>query len=61
MGSEREVDTDQAWEVGWEDARERQQRDIAKATPTQLLDWLEEAISIAAQSGALPRKRGVGT
>ena len=57
MGSDQPGASPDEWAAGWESSRERQQRDIALATPAQLLAWLEEAIALAAKAGALPRPR----
>ena len=45
------------WEGTWEDARRRQLTAGLPATPAQRLAWLEEMISLAHQSGALPRRK----
>jgi len=45
---------------GWDEHRRRQIRDVARGTtPTQRLDWLEEALRLARDSGALARERRV--
>jgi hypothetical protein len=41
----------------WESARKRTLTLALSATPAQRLAWLEEAIRIAAASGALPKPR----
>lgn len=41
---------------GWEEHRREQVIATAKATPAQLLRWLEEAIAFAVSAGALPRR-----
>jgi hypothetical protein len=43
------------WPVSWEAARKAQLREWAKATPSQRLQWLEQALRLAAASGALER------
>lgn len=45
------------WDGSWEGTRRRQLASGAGVTPRERLDWLEEAISIAYRSGALPRRR----
>ena len=43
------------WPVSWEASREAQFRAMAKATPAQRLEWLEQALRLASASGALAR------
>ena len=46
------------WEAAtYQGAERAQQRSIARATPAQRLAWLEEALRLAAASGALQRVR----
>jgi len=52
-----EQPTDPEWACSWEETRKRQLSSAMAATPAQRLAWLEEAIALAHQSGALPRKR----
>lgn len=44
------------WQCGWEDARKRQLTAGFDATPAQRLACLEEMITLAHRTGALPRK-----
>ncbi len=44
------------WQVDWDSHRDAQLSSVAAATPAQRLAWLEEAIRLAYQSGALPRR-----
>ena len=46
-----------AWEAGGEDNERAQLRSWLKATPLQRLVWLEEAIKLAYQAGALGSKK----
>lgn len=46
-----------AWQADWKDNERAQLRSWLKATPAQRLAWLEEAIKLACQAGALVRKR----
>ena len=46
------------WECGWEDARERSLVAGLDATPAERLQWLADAIKLAYQTGALPRRAG---
>ncbi len=56
------------WPVSWQTARRDQARSMAKSTPAQRLDWLEQALRLAQASGALSRaetaherrRRGLG-
>jgi hypothetical protein len=41
------------WQAGWKDNERAQLRSWLKATPAQRLHWLEEAIKLAYQAGAL--------
>ncbi|NOY92277.1 MAG: hypothetical protein GXP55_13870 [Deltaproteobacteria bacterium] len=43
------------WGCRWEDARRRSLTLGARTTPEQRLQWLEEAMRLALQSGALVR------
>jgi len=66
--SKEPITTDRRWPVSWEAAREAQFRDVARSTPRQRLNWLEQALRLAFASGALSRaetpekrrKRGLG-
>ncbi len=42
-----------AWRASWKDNERAQLRSWLQATPTQRLHWLEEAIKLAYQAGAL--------
>jgi GrpB-like predicted nucleotidyltransferase (UPF0157 family) len=42
-----------AWQAGWQDNERAQLRSWLRATPAQRLSWLEEAIKLAYQAGAL--------
>ena len=53
-GDERPPDE---WGAGWEAHRIHQLTLALRATPAQRLAWLEEAIILAHQVGALPRRR----
>ena len=44
------------WDGSWEASRRRQLTAGLAATPAQRLEWLEEALAVAYQSGALPRR-----
>jgi len=46
-----------AWQAGWADNERAQLRSWLKATPAQRLHWLEEAIKLAYQAGALGPKQ----
>lgn len=41
----------------WEDNQRRKHANALEWSPAQRLAWLEEAIAVAWQSGALPRRR----
>jgi hypothetical protein len=45
------------WDDSWEANRRHQFSAGLAATPAQRLAWLEEALAVAYQSGALPRGR----
>jgi len=51
---------DTEWNVDWEGHRRQQLTAALQATPAQRLAWLEEALRIAHQSGALARARNRG-
>jgi hypothetical protein len=53
--NERQDRSEVEWPVSWRAAREVQRRDMARATPVQRLQWLEEALRVAYVSGALSR------
>ena len=65
---EQQSRTEGDWPVSWEASRRAQFQDMAKATPAQRLDWLEQALRVALASGALSRaetpeqrrRRGLG-
>lgn len=46
---------DPEWPVSWEASRRAQLRTIAASSPGQRLRWLEQALRLAAASGALAR------
>ena len=48
-------EANEAWDVTWEASRAAQLRAIAKSTPAQRLEWLEQALRLALATGALPR------
>lgn len=51
-------ETGDAWQAGWASHRQRQILSFAlETTPAQRLEWLEEMIALAHQTGALPRRR----
>ncbi len=45
------------WPVGWEAHRRHRLRMALRSTPEQRLAWLEEALRLACESGALARRR----
>ena len=45
------------WQAGWKDNERVQLRSWLKATPAERLAWLEEAIKLAYQAGALGPKQ----
>ena len=45
------------WPVGWSEHRREQMRVALQASAEQRLAWLEEALQLAAASGALDRRR----
>jgi len=45
------------WRAGWKDNERAQLRSWLKATPAERLAWLEEAIKLAYQAGALGPKQ----
>ncbi len=45
------------WQAGWKDNERAQLRSWLKATPAQRLAWLEEALALAYQAGALEPKQ----
>jgi hypothetical protein len=49
------------WDASWEAHRRRQLTIGLGATPAQRLAWLEGAIALAHQTGALPRRGREGT
>ena len=51
-------DSSDAWPVTWEENRRAQLEAVASATADQRVAWLEEALRLAAASGALERLRG---
>lgn len=46
-----------AWQADWKDNERAQLRSWLKATPARRLVWLEEAIKLAYQAGALGPKQ----
>lgn len=46
---------DDLWDGSWQAAEDRVLENALRATPAQRLAWLEDAIHLAYQSGALPR------
>jgi hypothetical protein len=44
------------WTAGFDDARIALREQMLAATPAQRLAWLEKAIALAHQTGALPRR-----
>lgn len=54
MSKERASDTD-SWPVSWDASRAAQLKAMAKSTPSQRLRWLEQALRLARESGALER------
>jgi hypothetical protein len=65
---ETETRVDGDWPVSWEASRREQLRAMASASPSQRLEWLEQALRLADESGALRRtdtperrrRRGLG-
>jgi len=58
MANERIRDTNEPeWNVDWDEQRRWQLRSTATASPAQRLAWLEDAIRLAHQCGALDRAR----
>lgn len=47
--------TDRTWPVSWKAARKAHFLGVAKCTPSQRLNWLEQAVRLAAATGALAR------
>jgi hypothetical protein len=47
----------QSWKAGWKGNERSQLRSWLEATPAQRLAWLEEAIELAYQAGALEPKQ----
>jgi hypothetical protein len=56
-GGHPHADPAVAWTGTWQGHRTQQRRAWLAATPAQRLAWLEDAIAVAHQSGALPRRR----
>jgi hypothetical protein len=52
---EKQSRTNDGWPVSWEASRRAQLLDMAKVSPVQRLDWLEQALRVALASGALIR------
>lgn len=50
----------QDWKAGWEDQEANRLEASLAATPAQRLAWLEEAIELAWETGALPSEGGPG-
>lgn len=51
-------DADRQWRAGWEDQEANTLEASMAATPLQRLEWLEEALELAWDAGALgPRRR----
>ncbi|MEM7587075.1 MAG: hypothetical protein AAF560_27045 [Acidobacteriota bacterium] len=46
----------QDWDATWEGNERSQLEASLAATPSQRLEWLEEALELAYASGALPRR-----
>ena len=53
MSERREEPKTRTWDASWEASSERQLETMLRATPAQRLVWLEEALTVAYQSGAL--------
>lgn len=53
--TEKTTGPEQLWPVSWESSRQAQIREMAKTTPSQRLQWLEQALQLASASGALIR------
>lgn len=51
--------TTRAWQSDWKDNERAQLRSWLEATPAQRLAWLEEAIKLAYEAGALRSKQQV--
>lgn len=50
----------QDWKAGWEEKEANRLEASLSATPAQRLAWLEEAIELAWETGALPAEGGLG-
>lgn len=48
------TDPSSGWDASWRGHRQRQRRAWLDTTPAQRLAWLEAALRLAHQSGALP-------
>ncbi len=53
--SKKPTSTEDTWPVSWEASRKAQLREMARSTPAQRLRWLEQALRLASESGALAR------
>jgi hypothetical protein len=53
--SKKPTNSANPWPVSWQSSREAQFRAMAKSTPAQRLEWLEQALRLASESGALAR------
>ena len=66
--SEKTSRPEEGWPVSWEASRRAQIRAMARSTPAERLDWLEQSLRLAQASGALARadteerrrRRGLG-
>lgn len=59
-GIEPSAGSDRPEDWGWDHHRESQREAWSKATPEQLLAWLEDALVFAHAAGALPRPSPTG-
>ena len=53
--SENPISPEATWPVSFDAAREAQFRAVARSTPLQRLNWLEQALRLASATGALAR------
>ncbi len=53
--AEKQNQTEDEWPVSWKASRRAQLREMAKSSPAQRLEWLEQALRLAQSSGALAR------
>lgn len=54
MSRDRSKNKSESWDASWDQSSTRLLKTTLQATPAQRLAWLEEAIALAYESGALP-------